>query len=39
MPAAGEALRELADVFKMIEHEYLEQHKAMPRDTTEIVNA
>jgi hypothetical protein len=39
MPTAREALAELAAVFGMIEEEYREAGKPMPRDTTEIVHA
>ena len=35
----SEALSELASVFAMIEAEYAERGVALPRDTTEIVNA
>ena len=39
MPTAEEALTELAAVFRMIEEEYSESGKLLPRDTTEIVHA
>jgi hypothetical protein len=39
MPTAKEALAELAEVFRMVEDEYRESGRAMPRDTTEIVHA
>jgi predicted RNase H-like HicB family nuclease len=39
MPTAEEALAELAQVFRMIEAEYRESGKSLPRDSTEIVHA
>ena len=39
MPTAGEALTELAEVFRIIEEEHRESGKPMPHDTTEIVHA
>jgi predicted RNase H-like HicB family nuclease len=39
MPTAEEALVELAAVFRLIEEEYHESGKPMPRDTTGIVHA
>lgn len=39
MPTAREALAELAEVFRLIEEEYREAGRPMPRDTTEIVHA
>jgi hypothetical protein len=39
MPTPEEALSELARVFGMIEREYLESGRTLPRDTTEIVHA
>ena len=39
MPTAEEALVELAAVFRLIEEEYRESGKPMPRDTTAIVHA
>ena len=39
MPARDEALSELRRVFDMIEDEYRQKGKALPADTTEIVNA
>ena len=39
MNTREEALAELQNVFSMIEDEYREKGKALPADTTEIVNA
>ena len=39
MPSREEALKELADVFKMIAYEYREKGIPLPADTTEIVHA
>ena len=39
MNTREEALAELQNVFSMIEEEYREKGKALPADTTEIVNA
>lgn len=39
MPSREEALTELRRVFDLIAAEYQEQGKALPADTTEIVNA
>jgi predicted RNase H-like HicB family nuclease len=39
MPTPEQALAELAEVFRVIEQEYLESGRPMPRDTTEIVHA
>lgn len=39
MPTAGQALAELALVFKLIEEEHRESGRSMPQDTTAIVHA
>ena len=39
MPTAEEAVHELELVFRAIQEEYRTDGKALPRDTTEIVNA
>jgi predicted RNase H-like HicB family nuclease len=39
MNTRDEALAELQNVFSMIEDEFREKGKALPADTTEIVNA
>ena len=39
MPTAEEALAELAGVFRIIEEEYRESGRMLPRDTTEILHA
>jgi predicted RNase H-like HicB family nuclease len=39
MPTREEALAELTLVFQMIEEAYRRQGRALPADTTEIVNA
>ncbi len=39
MPTREEALRELANVFRMIDEEYREKSISLPTDTTEIVHA
>jgi predicted RNase H-like HicB family nuclease len=39
MPNAEEAVRELAQVFKLIEEEHRASGQALPIDTTEIVHA
>jgi predicted RNase H-like HicB family nuclease len=39
MPSREEALRELAEVFRMIAEEYREKRIPLPADSTEIVHA
>lgn len=39
MPTAEEAVKELAQVFLLIEEEHRLREQALPRDTTEIVQA
>jgi predicted RNase H-like HicB family nuclease len=39
MPTREEALRELAEVFRMIAEEYREKSIPLPADSTEIVHA
>ena len=39
MPTREAALKELADVFRMIAEEYKENGTALPADTTEIIHA
>ena len=39
MPSRDEALAELLHVYHLIEDEYRQRGKALPADTTEIVNA
>jgi len=39
MSSTTEALKELEQVFKMIEAEYLDKGQDLPADTTEIVHA
>jgi len=39
MATAEAALTELAQVFRLLEQEYRESGKSLPRDTTEIVHA
>ena len=39
MPRAGEAVAELANVFRLIEEEFRASGQALPRDTTEIFHS
>ena len=39
MPTREDALRELADLYRLIADEYEEEHQPLPADTTEIVHA